>query len=206
MIAFAARYPIIWHMIEAEGAGCATLYPAATLGGTDANRDSFQRVALAGGRQAILRQQLMTDARLTPSLAGRFAGAPNAWRAHLNQHVFFWVSEGRRDRFLAACVRLRARGVLGPGATPVTLAMETEALLARHGDQAFFSTINTGSTLRGGARAHRDENTLCPVSVWRGERAVELAIRGPVSLHPSLAGARSSQINGTAAAAAQVTM
>ena len=28
---FAARYPLVWHVIEAEGAGCESLYPAATL-------------------------------------------------------------------------------------------------------------------------------------------------------------------------------
>jgi hypothetical protein len=187
---FAARYPLVWHVIEAEGAGCDTLYPAATLRrlsglpADTANREAFQRLALPAGTPAILRLQLMPDARLRPVLGGAFTDRPDLWRAHIDQHVFFWVTEDRRDRFLRACVRLRARGATGPPAAPVVIAVDTPSLLAAHGEAAFFSRINTGSTLRGGARTRRDETTLRPLRNWRGEPAVELAIPEPVPLTP----------------------
>ena len=181
---FARRYPRVWHVIEADGARCDILYPAATLRRMSglppdsANRDAFQRLELPDGAPAILRLQLMPDARLSPTLAGAFSGRPDLWRAHIDRHVFFWVTEERRDRFLRACVRLRPEGA----ATPVVIAIDAPALLEVHGEAAFFSCINTGSTLRGGARTRRDETTLQPLTLWRGERAVELAIRGPVPL------------------------
>jgi hypothetical protein len=189
---FAARYPLVWHVIEAEGADCDTLYPAATLRrlsglpADDTNREAFQHVDLPGGASAILRLQLMPDYRLAPTLAGPFSGRPDLWRAHIDRHVFFWVAEDRRDRFLRACVRLRARDATGPVPTPVVIAIDTALLLAMHAEVASFSRINVGSTVRGGARARRDETTLRPVPRWRGEPAVELAIRGQVALTPEL--------------------
>jgi hypothetical protein len=188
--AFAARYPRVWHVTEAEGAGCEILYPAATLRhlasvpDDNTNRDDFQCVSLPGGGQAVLRMQLMQDERLGPTLTGTFSGRPDLWRAHINRHVFFWMSEDRRDRFIKACARLRARGVLGPGAAPLVIELDTGSLLRAHHEVAFFSLINTGSTVRGGARARRDETTLRAVRGWQGERAVELAIRGSVTLPP----------------------
>jgi hypothetical protein len=92
--------------------------------------------------------------------------------------------EDRRDSFAAACIRSRARGEIGPGPAPVTLEFETALLLSAHGGAAFFSQINTGSTVRGGAKARRDETTLCPVHFWNGERVAELAIRAPVPIKP----------------------
>jgi|HubBroStandDraft_1064217.scaffolds.fasta_scaffold45777_2 hypothetical protein len=188
--AFAARYPRVWHVTEAEGAGCEILYPAAILRDLasvpddNANRDDFQCVSLPGGGQAVLRMQLMRDERLCPTLTGTFSGRPDLWRAHINRHVFFWVSEDRRDRFIKACIRLRGRGALGPGDAPVVIELDTAVLLEAHSTAAFFSLINAGSTVRGGARARRDETTLRALSDWRGERVVELAILGPVRLPP----------------------
>jgi hypothetical protein len=199
---FAARYPRVWHVIEAEGAGCEILYPAATLRrlaslqDDNTNRANFQRLSLPGGDQAVLRPQLMRDERLCPTLAGTFSGRPDLWRGHINRNVFFWVSEDRRDRFISACIRSRARGAMSPGRAPVMIELETTSLLATHREAAFFASINTGSTIRGGARARRDETTLRLLSDWRGQRVVELAIRGQVNLppgiweKPSLAGAR----------------
>ena len=183
---FAARYPRVWHVIEAEGAGCEILYPAATLRrlaglpADSANRDDFQRLSLPDGVVAVLRLQLMRDKRLESTLAGCFTGRPGLWRDHINQHVFFWVSGDRRDRFASACVRLRARGAPGPVPPPVVIEIDTALLLSAHHGSAFFSRINSGSTVRGGARARRDETTLRPLCAWRGEPAVELAIRAPV--------------------------
>ena len=105
-------------------------------------------------------------------------GRPEGWRRHVDAHVFFWTETRRRDAFLRACVRLRR-----PAApAPLILAFDTAALLQRHGAAAFFAIINTGSTVRGGARVRRDENTLRPVVAYRGGPVAELAIRGRVDL------------------------
>ena len=190
--AFARRYPVAWHVIEAEGVGRATLYPAETLrclaglADDSANRDGFQLLTLHGGDPAVLRPQLMPDTALTPTLAGAFAGRPDLWRDHINRHVFFWVTPDRRDRFINACIRSRGRSACGTGPAtgpaPSVIVIDVASLLAAHHDVAFFSVINTGSTLRGGGRTRRDETTLRPVGAWHGERAVELAVRGPVPL------------------------
>ncbi len=185
---FAARYPIVWHVIEAEGAGpwLATmgLLPAAELlrrAGmtTDGrNRDDFRRLSLDNGAVALLRPQRMPDAALTPTLGGRFRGRPDAWRQLIDAHVFFWTDPGRRDRFLEACMRLRATSrSAGAAIRPVILAFDTAALLGRHGEAAFLTRFNAGSTLRGGSRVRRDEATLVPVSRYRSGSVAELALR-----------------------------
>lgn len=190
---FAARFPVVWHVVEADGlAGVKAhgLLPAADLlqqagaAPTDRNRDDFRRVQLdpgaAGGPSAVLRFQLMADAKITPSLHGLFAGQPALWRALIDSQVFFWASPARRDSFLRACRRDRQRSRAAPlDEPPVILAFDTAALL---GTQAatFYSTFNTGSTVRGAARARRDENTFRPVTDYRSGPAAELAIRGPV--------------------------
>jgi hypothetical protein len=188
---FAARYPVVWHVIEAEGAGpwLATtgLLPAAALlrmagVATDgANRDDFCLVSLGNDRIAVLRPQLMADHRLAPTLSGGFTGRPEAWRGHIDTHVFFWTEPRRRDAFVRASTRLRARRTGAPdGTSPQILAIDTATLLARHGEDAFFARINTGSTVRGGARARRDEATLAPLAVYRSGPVAELAIRACV--------------------------
>lgn len=183
-----ARYPVVWHVMEADGAGPwlreTGLLPAEVFREDAENRDTFVSVALDNGGIAVLRPQQMPDCRLLPTLAGRFAGRPTYWRRHVNRHVFFWAEPRRRDAFKHACLRLRSDAV-GP---PVVLTFDTAALLERHRDKAFFATINTGSTLRGGARVRRDENTLRPVADYRGGPVAELAIRGRVDT-ASLSGA-----------------
>jgi hypothetical protein len=179
---FAARYPRVWHVIEADGAGPwlaeTGLLPAGDLHESGSNRDGFHCVALDDGRIAVLRPQQMPDRHLVPTLAGVFAGRPELWRSHVDSHVFFWAEARRRDPFIRACIRLRASS----GPSPVILAIDTAALLARHGAIAWFATINTGSTMRGGARARRDENTLRPVTDYQMGPVAELAIRGRVDL------------------------
>lgn len=190
---FAARYPIVWHVIEPEGAGpwlAATgLLPAASLlrlagiAADGANRDDFRRVAFGHGHVAILRQQVMPDRWLTPTLAGAYAGQPTAWRSLINAHVFFWTEERRRDAFVRACMRLRARSHTAPcAAPPRILAFRTTALLQQSCRNAFLTRINAGSTVRGGARARRDESTFTRVEQYRGGPVAELAIRGHVML------------------------
>ncbi|MEJ0018391.1 MAG: hypothetical protein WDN25_17875 [Acetobacteraceae bacterium] len=186
---FAARFPRVWHVMEAEGAGPwlaeTGLFPAAALyQGEDrggANRDGFRRIDLGGGRVAMLRPQVMPDRSLVPTLAGAFAGQPEQWRRHVDSHVFFWTAPRRRDAFARACVRLR-----GTGPPPAVLALDTGALLEHHGAAAFYATVNTGSTVRGGARIRRDEHTLRPVAAYRSGPVAELAIRGRVDLAVTL--------------------
>ncbi len=190
---FAARFPVVWHVVEADGlAGVEAfgLLPAADLlrqAGvvpTDRNRDDFRRVQLdsgaADGPSAILRFQLMADAKITPSLHGAFAGQPARWRALIDSQVFFWPDPARRDSFLRACRRDRQRSQTAPlDEPPVILALDTAALLDAE-TPAFYSTFNTGSTVRGAARARRDETTFRPVAAYRSGPVAELAIRGPV--------------------------
>lgn len=190
---FAARYPVVWHVIEAEGAGpwlaatgllpAAVLLRMAGLAADAANRDDFRMLLLGDGKVAVVRPQLMADRWLVPTLSGRFAGRPDLWRAHINAHVFFWTEERRRDAFVRACMRLRARSDAAPGrAPPQVLAFDTAALLDQHGASAYFARFNTGSTVRGGARVRRDETTLAPVASYRSGPVAELAIRGCVWL------------------------
>ncbi len=182
----AARYPRVWHVIEADGAGpwlCATgLLPAADLADGGPNRVHFHPVDLGHGRAAVLRPQQMPDHLLMPTLAGVFAGRPAEWRRHVDRHVFFWTEPRRRDAFVRACIRLRSRS----GPPPVILTMDTAELLEHHESIAFFARINTGSTVRGGARVRRDENTLQRIAGYRSGRIAELAIRGRVELSATL--------------------
>lgn len=189
---FASRYPVVWHVIEADGAGdwlpetgllpTAELFRIAGVVDDGANRDDFRTLPLGRGRIAVIRPQVMPDDRLRPTLAGLFRDQPNAWRRHINNHVFFWAEPRRRDAFLRACQRFRC---CAPA--PVVLEFETEHLLGSHGGCVFWSRINTGSTVRGGARACRDGNTLQPMASYRSGPVAELAVRGRVTVaahHP----------------------
>jgi hypothetical protein len=119
----------------------------------------------------------MPDHRLLPALAGAFTGRPDLWRQHVDRHVFFWAEQRRRDAFIRACIRLRSGQ-----RPPVTLTIDTAVLLERHGPMAFFATINSGSTVRGGAKARRDEGTLRPMADYHSGPVAELAIRGRVDI------------------------
>jgi hypothetical protein len=179
---FAARYPCVWHVIEFEGAGPwlaeTGLLPAADMRQDAAHRDGFHSLDLGHARIAVLRPQQMPDRRLLPTLSGIFAGQPDLWRRHVDAHVFFWAVPRRRDAFARACARLRASS----DPPQMTLTIDTAALLRQHGAIAYFARVNTGSTVRGGARSRRDENTLLPVGEYRAGPVAELAIRGRVDL------------------------
>lgn len=189
---FAARFPVVWHVIEAEGADAAGrhgLLPAAELrrlaghAADSGNRPDFARLVLPDGGAAVLRPQLMADARLAPTLRGVFAGQPAVWRAFIDSRVFFWATPARRDAFLRAVIRARARSPGLPGRErPHVLAIDTAALLRAHAAEASITRINSGSTVRGGARVVRDEATFQPVAAFRGGPVAELAIRGQVPL------------------------
>ena len=184
---FTTRYPVVWHVIEADGAGdwltgtgllpTAELFQIAGVADNGANRDDFRALSLGQGRIAVVRPQVMPDDRLRPTLAGLFRDQPNAWRRHINGHVFFWTEPRRRDAFLRACRRFRPHA-----ATPVVLEFETADLLGTHAGCAYWSRINTGSTMRGGARTRRDGNTLQPMDSYRSGPVAELAVRGRVTM------------------------
>ena len=190
---FVARYPRVWHVIEADGAGAwlaqtgllpaTELFRIAGLQPDGANRDEFRRVDFDGGCTAILRLQQMRDNKLLPTLAGRYTGRPDLWRQHIDSHVFFWATIARRDKFIAAIRRDQAKSrqrlSVGP---PVVIEVDTEALLTRSESAAYFARFNTGSTVLGGARARRDETTLRPVASYHSGPVAELAIRGRVDL------------------------
>ena len=115
--------------------------------------------------------------------AGRGLRQPaRRWRRHIDSHVFFWATEARRDRFVGANRRLRAH--VQPARPPPSCSRSTP-LPCWSGTRAvaYFATFNTGSTVRGGARAGATK-TRCARSAitgpaasrnWRSAAAVDLA-------------------------------
>ena len=190
---FAARYPCVWHVIEADSAGdwlatmgllpATDLYRLAGISDDGVNRNDFRRLDLGHGRAAMLRPQLMADRPLAATLGGSFTGRPDLWRRLINAHVFFWPEPRRRDAFIRACGRSRAASRTAPSLlAPGVLAIDTAALLSRHSGDAFYARINTGAALRGGARVRRDDMTFAPLASYRSGPVAELAIRGLVVL------------------------
>ena len=187
---FAGRFPVVWHVAEADGMAAIEalgLLPAAELrrragmAATGQNRDDYVPLLLPGAGAAVLRFQLMADAKVVGSLAGGFAGQPAAWRAMIDSHAFFWADPARRDGFAHATQRERRRSRAAPfEAPPAVLAFDTLALVTPHLADAYYSTFNTGSTVRGAARARRDENTFRPVAAYRSGPVAELAIRAAI--------------------------
>ena len=187
---FASRVPVVWHVAEADGLAAIEalgLLPAAELrrhagvAATGQNRDDYVPLPLPGAGTAILRFQLMPDAKIAGSLAGEFAGQPAAWRAMIDSHAFFWADPARRDGFIRATGRERRKSKATPSETPpVVLAFDTLTLVTPHLADAYYSTFNTGSTIRGAARARRDEHTFRPVAAYRSGPVAELAIRAAI--------------------------
>lgn len=187
---FASRFPVVWHVAEADGLAAiealgllptAELRQRAGMAATGQNRDDYVPLSLPGAGTAILGFQLMADAKIAGSLAGEFAGQPAAWRALIDSHVFFWPDPARRDGFARATERERRKSPAAPSDTPpVVLAFDTLALVTPHLADAYYSTFNTGSTIRGAARARRDEHTFRPVAAYRSGPVAELAIRAAI--------------------------
>ena len=184
--------PFVWHVAEAEslrGILAHGLMPANALlppGQRGAWRSGFQ-----ASQGATLRFQQMSDAQLRPWLRGRFAGDPAAWRAHIDDHVFFWCCPEARDRFLQATMRERRRQWLrercaGQPPTPVILRYELAQVIEAAGSCAHASLINSGTLIMG--KTWRDEETLRSIATWDGRwrtpggqrrrQAMELAVRG----------------------------
>jgi hypothetical protein len=106
--------------------------------------------------------------------------SPQDWYRILNARTFFWAS---RDRLLRL---LRARAYRGR--PQIVLTIDTESLVAAHGDRIELCRINSGSTLFSPPR--RGRNTFLPLvdcpcesslKTRRRENAIaEVVVRGGV--------------------------
>ncbi len=97
----------------------------------------------AGLPSATLRDQgPMSDAALCRCLDDGLS--PEDWYRRLNARVFFWLSRERLLRLLnARAYRTRPQ---------IVLTLDTESLVAAHGDAMELSPINSGATIFGGPR------------------------------------------------------
>lgn len=106
---------------------------------------------------------------------------PSQWYRILNGRVFFWTSEWRLERLLAArAYRDRVHDVI---------AVDTRTLVARHEENITLSPYNSGSTIfnpvpRGSATFSRIADY--PFEEWRSKRSrrdavVELAVEYSVA-------------------------
>jgi hypothetical protein len=132
------------------------------------------------GTASIRDQKPMSDASLARALAGTGL-APADWYRLLNQRVFFWTTEERLGRMLAAAPYRELNHTL--------LTVDTRLLLERHQERVTLSPINSGATRP--MAAPRSPTTFQPIEsfpyeryrISRGRRAaiVELAVAGSVS-------------------------
>ena len=122
---------------------------------------------------AILRDQKpMSDRALKRCLIGGMT--PSDWYRLLNGKVFFWLSEARLAKLLAAKpYRARDHDVLELSIAPI---------IAAYRDAITLSPINSGSTIRKPALRGPDTfQTIADYTMRRsGERVVELAVTGAI--------------------------
>jgi hypothetical protein len=147
------RYPHLYHMAED---GSWPLIQRLGLLSTEALLDAFEinderRLSILASRrpasivirsdlhgEAVVRDQIpLRESTLNKVLEDGLT--PTDWYRLLNSFVFFWPTEERLQTLLSAkAYRDRAHTVL---------VVDTERLLAHHGDCLFLSPINSGSTL-----------------------------------------------------------
>ena len=134
--------------------------------------EALRRHRTAGQRLSC--GALIRDQRpMPPAALARCLGdglQPGDWYALLNSKVFFWLDRARLNRQRQAC---------GP-APQVVLVVDAARLLARHGDTASVTPINTGNAMR--AAAPRNLTTFVPYARWRRdgwahERIAGVALR-----------------------------
>jgi hypothetical protein len=112
-------------------------------------RQRQQSMTLPNG--AMVRDQNpMPPAALARCLRGL---TPSQWYVLLNSKVFFWVDPERLNRQRRAC-----------GGPQVVLVIDADALLARYGDRASVTPINTGNARR--QPALRGACTFVPYAAW----------------------------------------
>ena len=83
---------------------------------------------------------------------------PQDWYDLVNAKVYFWLDRERLERHLAAC-GARAQ---------VLLAIDLQALLARHGRAAFLTPFNVGNARR--RPASRGRRSFVPLAAWLADR------------------------------------
>jgi hypothetical protein len=130
------------------------------------NRRGFETLVHPHHGRAELRRQEMPDGRLGPALAGSDA-TPRAWRRHINGFVFFWLDRTRAERLRHA----------DPERPQRLIRLDAARLLARHGDAARLTPINTGAVRHPAHR--RSFADWHPIGAWAdpgGRRPVELAV------------------------------
>jgi hypothetical protein len=166
-----------WPSIQRRGLLSATrlLALSGLSAGDQARIERAQRpvsLTLPGG--AVLRDQ----APMPPSALARCLVdmTPAEWYALINSKVFFWFDIERLNR------QRRASGI-SPEA--VVMTIDTERLLAVHGDRAHLSAINTGNARR--KPAVRGRQSFVPYATWRESRwaseAAALGIRPRPASH-----------------------
>jgi hypothetical protein len=127
---------------------------------------------------AVIRDNIpLRDGALLKCLEGM---SPPQWYNLLNQRVFFWPTEERLKRLLAA------RAYRGSGHCVITVS--TEALIRQHADRIRVSPINSGSTIynapKRGAETFQSVDKY-PLERWIAKRGrkgaiAEVAILGGI--------------------------
>jgi hypothetical protein len=174
-----ARNPRLFHMAEAGS------WPSIEVHGllsTTALFDLFEvngaeRQALEAARRprsatlehpehgtAVVRDQIP----LNPTILARclVGMTPGEWCQTLNRRVFFWLTEERLSRLLAArAYRDRPHDVL---------TVDTASLVAAHESEITLAHLNTGTTV---FRApERGPDTFQPIATYGRRDVVELAV------------------------------
>lgn len=190
----ATLYPWLYHMAEAgswEGIvrhgllSTSALLDLFEVRGVDRERIEAMRRSESvlithpvHGRAVIRDQKPMDDTGLKRALLDGIT--PREWYELLNRNVFFWISEERLNRLLAAR-EYRTRRQL-------VLKVRTAELLATHRDRVLLSPMNSGATKPFPHPRGRDTFlpiTEYPLDFWknrrrRGEWVVELLVTGGV--------------------------
>ncbi|WP_203070454.1 DUF7002 family protein [Falsiroseomonas ponticola] len=136
----------------------------------EANRAGFATLRHPLHGVVELRRQKMPDGALAGALAGS-GTSPAAWRRHVNGHVFFWLDRRRVEGLRAA----------DPARPQLALRIDLRLLLARHGDAARLTPMNTGAVRHPGhRRSLADWHAVGAYADPRGRPPVELAIPGAV--------------------------
>jgi hypothetical protein len=117
------------------------------------------------GEAVIRDQRPMPERALARALSG--AMTPSEWYREINSRVFFWLTEFRLRKFLAA-YSADAHDVL---------FVDTKRLLQRCADRVQLSHINSGSAMRRPAERGRDTfKTMADFPFREKKKFVELAI------------------------------
>ncbi len=169
---FAARFPRLFHMAEADAwlsirrHGLLSTTALLDLYGVQGPaREAIERRRRGDfipvehpvhGRALIRDQRPMTDESLAPVL--RDGLTPADWYALLNARVFFWVEEERLQKLLGTYRHRRN----------VVLVLDTARVLADHAERITLSGINSGYSRRyAQPRGRETFRRLTDYPAWR---------------------------------------